>query len=78
MSKRKRLDTNDSTPVFNYIQYGDGGIGELYIDGIRVKGLISIEIKAETKSDEPTFPTITIEIAPTVTARGFRKQMGRK
>jgi len=44
----------DHTPSIIYIQNKPDGIGQLYIDGKRITGLIDIEIKAETKRDTVT------------------------
>jgi len=44
------------TPSIIYIQDKPDGIGQFYIDGKRITGLIDIEIKAETKRDMVTTP----------------------
>ena len=43
-----------------YTQEKDHGIGTLEIDGVRVEGLVSVNIMANTDNDLIHFPTITV------------------
>ena len=60
----------DKTPTLVYVQKQNRGIGELYLNGIRVKGLQEITIQASTKTgDQMIYPILKMQVVPEVLAQ---------
>jgi hypothetical protein len=52
------------TPRIVYTLDKSYGIGQLYLNGKRIKGLIDIKISAHTRDDDVHFARIELEVEP--------------
>lgn len=53
----------EKTPTLVYIQKENFGVGELYLNGKRVKGLQMVLIKASTKTGN-SCPSLVLKVFP--------------
>ena len=59
----------DITPTLIYIQKDKTGIGELFLNGKRVKGLQEITIEAAANTDFVSFPSLMLKVIPETLAK---------
>jgi hypothetical protein len=65
----------DYTPTVIYTQDNPEGIGKLYLNGVRAKGLIKIDLHGETRGlDKIVSSTLNIEVIPDVFANSLVKE----